>query len=88
MFFHKFYLFCLDVTALFFEHANRTRFDWIISIIYLMKLKQLNEQLGILKITYEDAILKKASQDELKKILVKIDELNKIIAVYAGDRLH
>lgn len=53
-----------------------------------MKLKQLNEQLGILKITYEDAILKKASQDDLKKILVKIDELNKKIAVYAGDRLH
>ena len=53
-----------------------------------MNLKQLNDQLTLLKIAYEDAILKKASQEELKKILKQIDDLNKKIAVTGRDRLH
>ena len=45
-----------------------------------MKLKKLNEELSSLKILYEDAILRKASSDELRKLLNKIDEVNKLIA--------
>ena len=53
-----------------------------------MKYKQLNQELVSLKMLYEDALLRKASPDELKKILQKIDEMNKLIAGVSGDRLH
>jgi len=53
-----------------------------------MKLKQLNQQLASLKMMYEDAIMRKASTDELKKLLHYIDEINKKIASLSNDRLH
>jgi hypothetical protein len=53
-----------------------------------MNLKQLNEQLASLKIKYEDAVINKASADELKIILKNIDDLNRKIAHAGADRLH
>ena len=45
-----------------------------------MQLKKLNKELLLLKMMYEDAILKKATSEEMQKILRRIEEVNQMIS--------
>jgi len=45
-----------------------------------MQLKKLNKELLLLKMMYEDAILNRATSEELQNILRRIEEVNQMIS--------